>query len=66
MSIAAVDRRAIATQISRLATKAPTQANRALTSVHKFFSWAIGEGIVEVNPASGVNKAQGPVPESGI
>jgi len=58
MSIAAVDRRAIATQISRLATTAPVQANRALASVHAFFGWAIGEGIVENNPATGVNKAQ--------
>jgi integrase len=58
MGIAAVDRRAIATQISRLATKAPTQANRALASVHAFFGWAIGEGLIEHNPATGVNKAQ--------
>jgi integrase len=58
MSIAAVDRRAIATQLARLATTAPTQANRTLTSVHAFFRWAIGEGLVENNPATDCNKAQ--------
>ena len=57
MGIANVDRRSIAAQIGRLANTAPTQANRALATVHKFFSWAIGEGLVEHNPASGVNKA---------
>jgi integrase len=58
MSLAAVDRRAIAAQISKLATKTPTQANRTLTSVHKFFSWCVGEGLVETNPATDCNKAQ--------
>jgi integrase len=57
MGIAAVDRRAIATQLARLATSAPTQANRTLTSVHAFFRWAIGEGLLEFNPATGCNKA---------
>jgi integrase len=57
MGITEVDRRAIARQISGLAINAPTQANRCLASVHAFFGWAIGEGIVEFNPATGVNKA---------
>jgi integrase len=58
MGIAAVDRRAIAAQISRIATTAPSQANRTLTSVHAFFRWAVGEGLIENNPATDCNKAQ--------
>jgi len=61
MSIAAVHRRAIAAQLAKLANTAPVQANRTLTSVHKFFAWAVGEGLVENNPATGCNK----VKESG-
>jgi integrase len=57
MGIAAVDRRAIAAQLSKIATTAPVQANRTLTSVHAFFAWCIGEGLVENNPATGCNKA---------
>jgi integrase len=57
MGIAAVDRRAIATQLARLATSAPTQANRTLGSVHAFFKWCVGEGLLETNPATGCNKA---------
>jgi integrase len=58
ISLAAVDRRAIAAQISKLATRTPTQANRTLTSVHKFFGWCVGEGLIETNPATDCNKAQ--------
>jgi integrase len=58
LSIAAVDRRSIAAQIARLAIKAPTQANRTLGSVHAFFRWAQGEGLIENNPATGVTKAK--------
>jgi integrase len=57
MSIATIDRRAIAAQLSKIATTAPVQANRTLTSVHAFFAWCIGEGLVENNPATGCNKA---------
>jgi Arm DNA-binding domain len=58
LNIAAVDRRSIAAQIARLAIKAPTQANRTLGSVHAFFRWAQGEGLIENNPATGVTKAK--------
>jgi integrase len=57
-SIAAVDRRAIAIQLARIATTAPTQANRTLASVHAFFRWCVGEGLLENNPATGLNKAK--------
>jgi integrase len=57
MNITAVDRKSIAAQLSRIATTAPVQANRTLTSVHKFLEWAIGEGLIESNPATGCNKA---------
>jgi integrase len=56
LNIASVDRRAIAAQLSRLTIKAPMEANHTLSSVHAFFSWAIGEGLIENNPATGCNK----------
>lgn len=40
---------------------ATTTANRELAAVRKFFSWALGKNIVEVNPALGIPD---PAPEN--
>jgi integrase len=52
-----VDRRAIAIELARLTTeRGPIEANRARTSLVKFFNWAIGEGFVDANPALHTNR----------
>lgn len=53
-----VDRRAIAAQLSRIASRAPTQANRARASLSRFLNWAAGEGLVETNAALHTNRAE--------
>ena len=58
LHIAKVDRRAIATQLSRVASRAPTQANRTRASLSKFLNWAAGEGLVETNAARHTNKVE--------
>jgi hypothetical protein len=52
MNIAAVDRRSIAAQLSRLAADTPTQSNRTRASLSRFLNWCRGRGLVEVNHAS--------------
>ena len=56
LHIAAVDRRAIAAQLSQLAATAPVQANRTRASLSRFFNWAMGEGLADSNPALLTNK----------
>ena len=38
-------------------TNGPYSANRARASLSAFFSWCIGEGLIEQNPVIGTNKA---------
>jgi integrase len=56
LHIGAIDRRTIAAQLSKMATEAPTQCNRARGSLSAFFDWARGEGLVEHNPVEGTVK----------
>ena len=56
LHIANVDRRAIAKQLSDLATIAPVQANRTRASLSRFFNWAMGEGLADSNTAQLTNK----------
>ena len=58
LHIARIDRRAIAAQLSRLAGRAPVQANRTRASLSKFLNWAAGEGLVESNAALHTNKVE--------
>jgi integrase len=51
-----VDRRAIATELSRLAAIAPVQANRTRASLVRFLNWCAGEGYIDANPAIFTNK----------
>jgi integrase len=56
--IAAIDRRAIAVLVSAIAAKAgPAAANNMLGSLSGYFTWLMREGLIEINPASYVNKA---------
>ena len=56
LNIAAVDKRAIATQLTRLtAVCGPTQANRTRASLCKFLDWCCREGLIETNPATFTN-----------
>jgi integrase len=56
--IAAIDRRAIAALMSAIAAKAgPAAANNMLGSLSGYFTWLVREGLIEINPASYVNKA---------
>jgi integrase len=56
--ITTIERRDIAALMSAITTKAgPVAANCLLGSLSAYFVWLQGEGLLEVNPASGVNKA---------
>ena len=52
-----VDRRAIATQLTRMANS-PVQANRTRSSLTGFLNWASREGLIETNAALSTNKNQ--------
>jgi integrase len=53
-----INRRAIATRISEIASQhGPVTANRARTTLSAMFAWAMREGIVEQNPVVATNKA---------
>jgi integrase len=51
-----IDRRVIATELARLASDAPVQANRTRASLVKFLNWCAGEGYIDANPAVFTNK----------
>jgi integrase len=48
-------RRELAELIDQIAERAPIQANRSLAYMKAFFSWAVGRGYLEVNPAATVS-----------
>jgi integrase len=48
-------RRELAELIDEIAEHAPVQANRSLAYMKAFFSWAVGRGYLEVNPAATVS-----------
>ena len=48
----------VATRLGRIAEDSgPYAANRARAALSAFFSWAIGEGLVDGNPVLGTHKA---------
>jgi integrase len=58
MRLTQVDRRAVASQITALATKiGPVTANRVRASLSAFFAWAIREGLAESNPVIGTSRS---------
>jgi integrase len=58
LPITAIDRRTIATRLMEIAaTNGPSASNRCKGSLGALFSWAISTGLLDVNPASMVDKA---------
>jgi integrase len=51
-----VTRRDISVGIDRIADHAPVHANRTLAYMKAFFSWAVGRGYLEINPAAAMAK----------
>jgi integrase len=53
-----IRRQDVALRLGEIAgTNGPFAANRARAALSAFFSWALGEGLVESNPVVGTNKA---------
>lgn len=51
-----ITRRLIAQEIDAVAMRAPIQANRTLAYAKAFFSWAVGRGYLEANPAASITR----------
>jgi integrase len=47
-----ITRRDITLVVDHIADRAPVHANRTLAYIKAFFSWAVGRGYLEINPAS--------------
>lgn len=46
-----ISRKDVVARLSEIASETPVQANRVLANVRKMFNWAIGQDIVQANPA---------------
>jgi integrase len=58
LSLADIDRRSIAVLLGQVETASgPIARNRLRSSLSAFFSWAIQEGLTELNPVQGTGKA---------
>lgn len=55
-----IRKRDVIALVDRVAERAPIKANRTLAHIRRFFAWAAGRDLVEVNPAQYVEK---PTPE---
>jgi integrase len=52
-----ISRADVAVELTRMGKeRGPASANRARSSLSKFFKWAVGEGICDNNPVVGTNK----------
>jgi integrase len=56
LELAKIDRRTIATQLTRIAERGPVAANRTRATWSSFFTWCAKEGLIDVNPAAYTNK----------
>jgi integrase len=57
LAIEKITRRTIALQLSELATgNGPIAANRARIALSSFFTWAMREGLADINPVVGTNR----------
>lgn len=58
VSVHTIGKRDVAARLGKIADeRGPYAANRARTTLSSFFSWAIGEGIVDANPVTGTHLA---------
>jgi integrase len=55
--LAKVTRADVAAELVKIKQNAPFAANRARAALSSFYSWAMGEGLVDRNPVIGTNKA---------
>lgn len=59
LQVAKIKRRDIAGLLGTIRENSgPVAANRLRSTLSDFFSWAIGEGIAEINPVIGTNKTE--------
>ena len=56
--LANIEKRDIIKIIDRIATKAPTQANRVLAFTKRFFNWCVSRDLLAISPANGIAKAK--------
>ena len=58
LRLAEIDRRTIALRLAEIEqASGPIARNRVRSSLSAFFTWAIREGLLEINPVSGTGKA---------
>lgn len=60
LPVVAVTKRRVADLLGRLAERAPVAADRCRANLSALFSWAMREGLAEVNPAATVNRPAEP------
>ena len=59
LTLGAISRAAVATQLNAIATeRGPVAANRARSALSAMYRWAIGEGLCDENPVIGTNKKE--------
>jgi integrase len=59
IALAAITRADVAGVLTTITkSKGPVSANRARSTLQKFFTWAIGEGMCDHNPVVGTNKRE--------
>ena len=56
LPIGSITRQTIAVRLRKIAESAPVAADMARSSLSAFFSWAMREGLTDVNPAIGLNR----------
>ena len=56
-TITSISRCDVAVLISSVAQRAPVLANRVLAITRRLFKWAIGQGLIEVNPCDQVERS---------
>jgi integrase len=67
MAIASIDRAAVAARLRIIAKDSgAVTADRARSTLSAMFAWAIGEGLCEVNPVTGTNKASDDKPRERL
>lgn len=58
LALSGVSRPVVAAQLRTIAAKhGPVEADRSRSTLSAFYGWAIGEGLCDLNPVTGTNKA---------
>ena len=67
LALTEIDRWAIADRLARIETDSgPGARNRARSTFSAFFTWAIAEGLLEINPVTGTRKADDGGPRTRV